>query len=159
MSIFKHTYSGLITGGLGNPACCGLITMQFHVFKCKIEIITPPSGGGGGGSYPLAPGQIQNFYKPVQPDKFYVPRKPQYQTIIVRITMDGKVTTREYKTFPVVAKAIAKIINITTLAYESIKVRANNLRNKFGAVVASIKRIGNKREFINPTVTDVKNKE
>lgn len=159
MSIFKHTYSGLITGGLGNPACCGMITMQFHLFKCKIEIITPPVSGGGGGSYPLGPGQIQNFYKPVNPDKFYTPRKPLYQTIILRVTIDGKTTVREYKTFPVIAKAIANIINITNVVFDSINVRVQTIKTKFKDLVVGIKNIGNKEKIIAPKITDVKNKE
>ena len=52
MALFKRSYSGLITGGLGMPACCGLLTMGFGLFRCKIEVVDPPhppSGGGGGG--------------------------------------------------------------------------------------------------------------
>jgi len=157
MSIFKHTYSGLITGGLGNSACCGLITMQFHVFKCKIEVIVP--SGGGGGSYPLAPGQIQNFFKPVNPGKFHIPRDTLQQTIIVKITMNGKVTTKEYKTYPVVAKIIAKIINIKDVTRDAVKIRVDYIKNKFDNVIAIIKRINNKKEYITPDITNVKNKE
>lgn len=44
-------------------ACCGIITMQFHLFVCKISITPPPvSGGGGGGPYPTSP---QMLYTPL----------------------------------------------------------------------------------------------
>lgn len=155
MTLFNNNYSGLITGGLGGDACQGLITMQFHLFYTNVQIIIP----GSGGSYPMGPGMIQNFYKPVLPNKTYFPRPPQYQTIIVKVTMKGVTTTREYKTFPVIAKAIAKVINITSIAYDSITVRATNIKTKFASLIVKVKQFGSKREYLNPTIKDVKNKE
>ncbi len=67
MALFNNTYSGLVTKGLGMPACCGLITMGFGLFKCTIEVIIPPPSGGGGGSYAVHPGVYVEWPKKITP--------------------------------------------------------------------------------------------
>lgn len=54
--MLRNSYGGLITNGLCLPACCGMITMHFSLFKCKVEIVEPPTGGGGGGGFATGPG-------------------------------------------------------------------------------------------------------
>lgn len=70
MALFNHSYSGLITGGLGFPATCSMLTLGFGLFICSIEVITPPvenAGGGGGGSYAVHPGVYVPWPKKITP--------------------------------------------------------------------------------------------
>ncbi len=55
---------GIITGGLGRPACKGMITMLPFQLAC---FILPVPASHVGGSIPLHPGEIQNFYQPNDP--------------------------------------------------------------------------------------------
>ena len=64
---------GLLTGGLGRPACQGIITMLPFQLGCFKFVppppppppVIPPSPPGEGGVIPLAPGEIHDFYQPV----------------------------------------------------------------------------------------------
>lgn len=62
---------GIITGGLGRPACEQIITRAFHLYCDAL----PVGEGGGGGPYPrpahnvIPDGGIQDFYKEVDLSK------------------------------------------------------------------------------------------
>lgn len=120
MTLFKHTYSGLITGGLGGNACCGLITMGFHVFKCTIEVFTPPTAGGGGGSYVVEPG----IYVPW-------PKKITKKTRMVQITVkyrEQHTWRRSYILQGIKASIIIRIVDVVNTASSKLNVGINKLR-------------------------------
>lgn len=129
MALFKHTYSGLITRGLGLPACCGLITMGFHVFKCTIEVFTPPTpSDGGGGSYAVEPG----IYVPW-------PKKITKKTRMVQIT----VKYREQHTWRcsyilqgIRASIIVRIVDVVNAASSKLSVGIDKLRHAKKRVTA-----------------------
>jgi hypothetical protein len=111
MALFNNTYSGLITKGLGMPACCGLITMGFGLFKCTIEIIIPPqppSGGGGGGSYAVHPGVYVEWPKKIT---------PKTKMVLITVKMGEKAWRHSYtvdgRKASITVKAVEFINNTT----------------------------------------------
>ena len=118
MALFTHSYSGLITGGLGMPACCGLITMGFHVFKCKIEIVNPPirpPNIGGGGPY-VANG-------------FYIPMTKQLthttKFVMVTVTYKDKTWKKAYVVDRIRAKIVVKAVDFINAARSRIEIGAS----------------------------------
>ena len=92
---------GIITNGLGLDACKGLVTTtQFHLFCFGVfvpPVIPPKTPFEGGGSFPLAPGEIQGFYKPVQPGELpfltpydYDPLAKKKRHVILSVTFGEK---------------------------------------------------------------------
>lgn len=91
--------SGLITGGLGLPAGMGILTYHFSLFGTKLTV-----SSGSGYSKVFQPGEIANFYKPVNPTTpqpiqppFYVPvRITKQELITVEFTFGDKTILKEY---------------------------------------------------------------
>ena len=122
MSLFNNTYSGLITKGLGMPACA-LLTMGFGAFGCTITVGPPPpigniGGVGGGGSFPTS--------------QFLVPlsTKPRQKTKQVLITVKiGKSSWR--RAFIVLnnkADVIVKVVNIVNTVKDKVSVGIEAIR-------------------------------
>lgn len=128
MALFKNSYSGLITGGLGMPACCGMITMGFSVFKCKIEIVTPkpPPNIGGGGPY-VANG-------------FYIPMTKQltHTTKLVQITVTYKDKTwkKAYVVDRVKAKIAVRAVDFINAVRHRIEIGVNAFKRARHQVTA-----------------------
>lgn len=128
MALFNNTYSGLITKGLGMPACCGLITMGFGVFFCKVEIIQPPPGNGGGGGYVTSPG----VYVPW-------PKKITSSTKMVLITVkfsEDKTWRRSYVVDSVKAAIIVRSVNLINAAVSRMSVGVEAIKQASKRVVA-----------------------
>lgn len=128
---------GLITGGLGLPGCCSMITMHFSLFACTIEVITPEEPmRTGGGPYPggLAPGQVQNFYQPVdrprQPLQYLTPTPQTTGAISIKVMLKGKTIERLYSVPINVASRTVKIINVTNRLKYNAAVFVKNLKQK-----------------------------
>lgn len=147
----------LITKGLGGPACQGLITGYFYlgIFKAQV-IITPPTSGGGGGSIPLRPGEIKDFYKPVQPNKTYFPKK-DLTDVTVKITFRNETFITTYKVRPTFATVIAKIININNITVDRIRVTAQNLEVTAKRLVATVKNLGSKKDRLKISAKNINN--
>lgn len=141
---------GIITKGLGLPACKGLIVGHFYLGLFKVEVVVDT--GGGGGSRPLRPGEIQDFYKPVEPDKTFNQKK-DYYNVTVRVTMAGKTTSSFFQVRPGYGKVIAKIINIKQALQNNISVMITNLTTKIRTV--TVGKIRNKRDA-TVTIKDIK---
>lgn len=126
MSLFKHTYSGLITNGLGLPACCGLLTMGFGVFKCTVEIYTPPIGGGGGGPY-VANG-------------FYVPLNKQLthttKLVIITVKMKDHTWKKSYVVDRTKAKIVVNIVNLFNAIKRNLTVGISTIKRTTAKVMA-----------------------
>lgn len=143
MSTLNTRYSGLITKGLGLPACQGLITMNFHVFKLDAHI-----SGGGGGPYPIG----SQYIPYMTPANGYTPfgtgKVPNMKTIDISIKFATNPKTWR-KSFVVTegqAKHIVKIINIV-----------NRLRNKIKVSIGSIN-ISHLKSNMMVNITNIKQK-
>jgi hypothetical protein len=142
---------GLLTRGLGAPACCGLILARFSLAKCcqYTIVVTPPEeNGGGGGSIPLSPGEIHNFYTPVgqpnplKPLEYLTPYKSPVPVEKITITLsmknsDGTVDNieREYYVPQYRSKVILNVTRFSVSVYGLTIVTASNLKNKIKASV------------------------
>lgn len=141
-----ETYSGLITGGLGLPACQGMITMRFHLFP----VFTPPppvDTSGGGGSYPLKPGNIQNLYQPVDSPKipldtysepYLVPTNREFRPVkkFKFVVTIGENKYEKDVHLPVITRKIA--FNVVNLANSTID-RINVIASGFKKIVTKAK--------------------
>lgn len=128
MALFNNTYSGLITKGLGMPACCGLITMGFGLFKCTIEIIVPPlpPTGGGGGSYAVHPGVYVEWPKKIT---------PRTKMVLITVKFDEKKAWRHSFTVD------GRKADITVKAVEIVNKTANKIAVGVDNVKTAIKRV------------------
>lgn len=137
MALFNNTYSGLITKGLGLPACVGLITMGFGLFKATIEVIippTPPTGGGsggGGGSFAVHPGIYVPWPKKVT---------PKTRMILITVKMGGDKTWRRSYTVDNTRAAIAvKVVNLVNATSQKLAVGVEHLKTALVRVTAFFK--------------------
>lgn len=98
MATIPNSTNRLITKGLGGPACQGLITMYFSVFK--IEISPVSTGGSGGGPYPANSGAWNQATPQANPAFFYVPAgqdwDPEKFVVKVTINLEEKEISRHF---------------------------------------------------------------
>jgi len=142
---------GILTGGLGLPACEGLaITTQFNLF-CGIVITVPtPPPSRGGGSRPMAPGEIQNFYKPVDPE-YLVPQdidpfsKPKNH-VQIKISFKDTVIDKEYLVSNKRMKAVITVINLINTTKEKISTVISNIRRISNNAILRVKNLRNKHK-------------
>lgn len=125
--------SGLITGGLGLPACQGMIVNRFHLFGCGISVSVHTESGGGPyprpGAWNVIP-DIQNFYKPVDP-RNYLQQQPwgrKTHHVIVTITIDDQTTTKEYLVGEKFAHSIVKVADVINATMQRIRVLVSNIK-------------------------------
>ena len=131
---------GILTKGLGAPACCGLILAQFNLAKCcQYTVVVQDGGGGNGGSLPLAPGQIHNFYTPIgkpsplKPLEYMVPYNPPapVDKIVITLTMkDQEPISKEYYSPRYRSKVLLNISQIAISSVGIISVSVMNIRNR-----------------------------
>lgn len=126
---------GLITYGLGRPACKGIITMSPFQLACFIKVVKPPSTPGG--SIPLAPGEIHGFYKPVDPDSFgKLPTEGEFvdpkvygkRKVLIKITSEYFKGEKEYLVPINRVKVIVKVINIVNKTITHLRVGITNFK-------------------------------
>jgi hypothetical protein len=142
---------GILTKGLGAPACCGIILAQFNLAKCcqYTVTVTPPQYDGG--SIPLAPGQIHNFYTPVgtggesrnplKPLEYLTPYNAPQRVEKLTITLtvkDGEPVIREYYVPVERSKVIITIMRFVLGTHGLISVTGTNLRNRLAARIKVI---------------------
>ena len=128
--MFKHSYSGIITKGLGMPACCGLITMQFSLFRCTIEVVIPPSAGGGG-AIPVNIGR--NTHAPHQ-----VPHDTKDRIIKISLSMKGKTWQQTYYTSSDRADVVVKLMSIIKKSMTRIDTVVTNVSKRVRALVTKL---------------------
>lgn len=125
----------IITNGLGGNAGDGLvITTQFHLYPLPIVVTVV---GTGGGSRPLAPGEINTFYKPVQshmlpqgmPD-YLIPKDFRADGKIVKISVQlrDKTVEKEYVVHPKTGDILVKILNLLQKSKDSVSVLVKNIQ-------------------------------
>lgn len=130
-SLFTNTYSGLITKGLGLPACCGMITMAFSLFVCTVNV-TPvppaPGGGGGGGSYAVFP----DIYKPYEGTA-----RKEKRIVTISVKFNDKFTWRQAYTLSMQkASVVVKAIDIVNAATHKMSVAVTGLKRASRGVFA-----------------------
>lgn len=154
-----NLYNGLLTNGLGVglPAHKTLITQFFHLFTAEITVITTPTVAPYGGSPPLPPGEIQNFYKPVNPSTFPEPLDPSIfnhpiivdeprivkDLIKIRVKFNNVEIEKEFAVPKRRAKIIVNIINFVNSTKDRMSVRIKNLKelkNKLFARIMNIEK-------------------
>lgn len=129
-SLFTNTYSGLITKGLGLPACCGMITMAFTLFVCTVNV-TPvpiPGSGGGGGSYAVFP----DIYKPYEGTA-----RKEKRIVTISVKFNDKFTWRRAYTLSMQkATVIVKAIDIVNAVTRRMQVSISGLKRVSRSVFA-----------------------
>jgi len=139
----------LITGGLGADAASGaLITAaKWTLFSCDATI-TILDTSSGGGSRPFAPGEIQNFYKPVQQ---YDPNLPDYipvdletrlkNKVIVKFKFNDIENEKEFVLSPKPYKLLVKILNVINITDNMAKITFKSIKNKIHDISVIMKKI------------------
>jgi hypothetical protein len=163
---------GLVTKGLGGPACCTLIV---GLAQLKLECNTTPLRQTiqyDGGSRPYAPGEIANLYKPVASNlqplnkgalslwRPYNPPVPLDKITVKVVFKKDKIDvmgedlsefeqvdnvyTREFMVPRSRTKIIATVNNMMNTSHQTIKVTANNLRSLATKIKVNITRFRKK---------------
>ena len=110
------------------PACCGLITMGFGVFKCTVEIVIPPHPGGGGGHVPA--GHHGGYHAPMHP------HHTNKRLVVVTVRYHSHEWKKYYDVSKNRAKIIVDVINFTNTAREKIMVGVDSVRKTAQRVTA-----------------------
>jgi hypothetical protein len=163
---------GLVTKGLGGPACC---TLTVGLSQLKLECNATPLRQTiqyDGGSRPYAPGEIANLYKPVTSNlqplnkdalslwRPYNPPVPLDKITVKVVFKKDKIAdmgedlsefeqvdnvyTREFMIPRSRTKIITKANNLMNVSYKSIRVTANNLRSLATKIKVTITRFRKK---------------
>lgn len=133
MSIINNTAGYIITRGLGGPACCTLLTVNFGLAcGCSIVIVTPPTGGsgGGGGSYAVEPG----IYVPWPKDT-----SPQTRMVLITVKYHDKAWRRSFIIDKRRADIIIRISNVINRITSRINVGVDHFRKAMKKVIAVFK--------------------
>lgn len=142
--------SGLITGGLGLPACRGLITARFHLIGCSIEVVVKVPGVSGG-SIPFLPGQIHDFYRPVDspyqvPYTFPLPTDKKKIPVTIRITFMGKITEKNYMVNQKRRDIIVNVLNLINRIKDKMSVTVTGIKRVPARITAYVKNLRNNED-------------
>jgi len=137
----------IITNGLGSDACRGFITTHFHLF-CGITITVPNVSVGG--SKPMAPGEIANFYQPVDYQPLNSGKEVPYEAgrsnnyVKIEISIKDKTYEKEFLVTPRGRKTVAEILNFVNVTKERISVKVTNLKRIAVRAVVTIRNLWRK---------------
>ena len=132
-----NAVTGIITGGLGLPACKGMIVNNFRVGLCIVEVIERPVGGGGG-STAIGTAVRPDYIN----DTDYTPVEPTREVIIrVRFDKDSIKFTRNYTVKPRTGKVIIKALSTTAFVIDKVKIAVTNITSSkgFRAVATNVR--------------------
>jgi hypothetical protein len=146
----------LLTNGLGHNACSGgLITAaKWSLFGCDASIVIVPAvSPSGGGSRVFLPGEIQNFYQPIDQTSDnnlsdYKPIDVEYKpknVIKVKIKINDIESEREYVLKRKPYKMLVKILNIINITDRIAKITLKNIKTKIHNISVILKNIKLKR--------------
>ncbi len=138
MAISLDVKGGIITGGLGRPACKGLITMGTFSLWCEV-VPVKEKGGNSGGSIPLAPGEIAGLYQPVEGGSSAVglpggegalvnPAAYGKRVVRVAVRLNDRLFEKEYLVSDNRAKHVIKIVNLINATRTKMMVMASNIK-------------------------------
>lgn len=143
---------GLVTFGLGRPACQGMITMMPFQLACFLPAPPPPPPpvpGVSGGTIPLEPGEIHDFYQPVAIDNegnFVDPKVYGKKHVIIRVKSEFFEGEREFLVPTKRVKSIVKAVNIVNTTISRMKVSVSNLKQLAIRATVTIKNLKWKRK-------------
>ena len=144
---------GIITGGLGRPACMGIITVLPFQLACFKFIPPPPpptpidkaTAGQGGGVIPLEPGEIHDFYQPVDVDGLEgtLADPSVYGKRMVKLKFTSRFFEgeKEFMLSERHGKYAIKAANIVNSTMEGMKVTAKNIRHIATDGIIKIKKV------------------
>jgi hypothetical protein len=155
MSLGTSATTAIITKGLtcGSSTACeygSIISTRFGLF-CSITLdpvvpISPPASGGG--SRPFAPGEIQNFYKPVtleQPIMNPVEQNRDYlkqaSHVIIRVKFGDSTNEKEYLLSKNKAKYVVKVLSVINTTINKVKININELKVIKHNILIQIKKL------------------
>ena len=139
----------IITKGLDcGSACDGLITTHFSLYCPSLG----PLVDSGGGPYPYPawnryePGQIQDFYQPVEQD-LIVPRDQEAEyfrrkrIIVMKVNIGSFSFEKEYAVPIQRAKIIVSIINVINTTQERFQIAVNSIKRIVTAITIQVKKL------------------
>ncbi len=139
----------IITKGLNcGSACDGLITAHFSLY-CPVP---GPVVDSGGGPYPYPawnryePGEIQDFYQPVDPD-LIVPldKEAEYfrrkKIIVMKVNIGTFKFEKEYAVPIERAKIIVFVANILNTTINRVKVAVNSIKRITSKIAIQVKKL------------------
>jgi hypothetical protein len=133
---------GIITGGLGRPACRGIImNLPF-----RLACLAFPSPLGG--SIPLEPGEIHDFYTPVElqniDGRLVDPKAYGKKTVKIKVESRFFKNEKEYLVSESTAKRLVKIANMANVTRGRIKVAITEIRKVATRATVRIKNLKKK---------------
>lgn len=154
MSLGTAASTAIITKGLtcGSTTACehgSIITTRFGLF-CSITLdpVVPIITPSGGGSRVFAPGEIQNFYKPVtfeQPIMNPVEQNMDYlkqaSHVIIRVKFGDTTNEKEYLISKNKAKYVVKVLSIINTTINKVKININDLKVIKNNILIQIKKL------------------
>jgi len=160
---------GIVTFGLGGDQSNMVVGNIFNIGFFKVEIgvgsppivgspglppagspilpPTQPSPSGGGGSIPFLPGQIKDFYKPVDNRwqvPYLYPTKERNIPVRIRITFRGKVTEQTFYVKQKRGDIIITVLNMINTIKSRISVTVKNISRVPSRIVTFVRNIRNK---------------
>lgn len=156
--------SGIITKGLGLPACNNMIINYFSLtLSVEITPPQPPVTGGGGGPYPgpawnvVSPGTIQNFYKPYSAEyqQYYLMPQVKKRVISIRINFKGREIERVYEVSDRQADAATVVVNGVTTLQQRIKVMVSSVK-RMSPTITNLRRLASK---ISVSINSIRHKD
>lgn len=130
MAIITSAKGLIVTGGLGGPACCALLTAPFSlVCGCVLITVSPP-GTGGWAQYP-----VTNIPGVPPGSAYYTPAPKRYGQEMRYIMLTVKWSEREWIRRYLVQKDTADILVSVVGAFNNITVTVKGLFHATGSNV------------------------
>lgn len=148
--------TAIITKGLTcghgplDPCKSGLITTAFSLYCTSTPPTLPPSGGGG--PYPhdawnkFNPGEIQNFYKPVDPTDYLLIPKDQeaeyfrrYAPVKITFKMGDILVEKEYRVPEERRKVVIKAFSMVDVTRDRINIAITNMKRVTKGIVLTVR--------------------
>ena len=124
MAISNPGTYGIITGGLGLPACQGMITNFFNLGPIEVEVRIP---SGGGGSYPMAPGEFFDRYTVNNTSSDYHPFPIERDLVTFTIRVGENIITSDYAISAKLGDVFVRSLTTLSKAVESLTKQTNKL--------------------------------
>lgn len=150
------SYSGIITKGLGLPACAGLITMGFGVFSVTISVTSRPGPGGYAARHVSnVPGTKSSspYLRPTATSRataaaavgrgltssnFYVPAPKDYGKVKHIVTISTVIKGRKREKIFTVRKETAEAVIKVSKLYHATAKKANVVVSGLRAIVKAL---------------------
>lgn len=140
----------IITGGLGRPACRGMIINFPFQLACFVvpPPPPPPPSSTTGGSIPLKPGEIQGFYQPVDPGMIegtlVDPRVWNKKKVRIRVTSERFNMEKEYLVPVQGVRALVRVANIANTTKKNINIAVSSMRRVVTEAIVRVKNLRKK---------------